>query len=106
MLRNIVFTLGVALIAIGLVLAVTASPGGALACLIFGSLIVLGILFERDVYKPVARRAPQGPGWKRTAERFVDEATGGTVTVYVNTETGERAYVTESAHGGEAGPAP
>jgi hypothetical protein len=43
-------------------------------------------------YKPLVAKAP-GPGWQRTDERFVDDETGATVTVFVEPGTGERAYV-------------
>ena len=64
-------------------------------CLVWGAIIVGGIVFERHVYKRVADTAPSGPGWSRTDERFVDEKTGKTITVYSNAKTGERAYVAE-----------
>jgi hypothetical protein len=59
---------------------------------IWGGLLVLGILCERVVYKPVATATP-GAGWQRTSERFVDDETGHTITVFVEPKTGERAYV-------------
>ncbi|MFO1058793.1 MAG: hypothetical protein U1E53_17720 [Dongiaceae bacterium] len=57
--------------------------------------MVLVMICERIAYKRVADRAPSGPGWQRTRERFIDDATGRTVTVYVKPRTGERAYVAE-----------
>ena len=41
-------------------------------------------------------KLPAGTGWVRTTERFVDDKTGKTVTVYVKPLTGERAYVAEN----------
>jgi hypothetical protein len=62
--------------------------------LVIGGLLVLGVVFERVVYKPVDR-APSGPDWRATEERFVDPTTGATLTVFVKPSTGERRYVDE-----------
>jgi len=51
-------------------------------------------VYERYRYKPLATASP-GPGWQRTAERFVDPDTGKTVTVYLEPGSGERQYVEE-----------
>lgn len=59
-----------------------------------GAILTIGIVYERVRYKPVEKGRP-GPGWERTTERFVDEETGETVTVYIRPETGERTYVEE-----------
>jgi hypothetical protein len=97
MLRNVVLGLGVLMLAGGVIaLAAGGTPAG-IPAIVLGALFVLGILCERIVYKKVADQAPLGPGWKRTAERFVEEETGRTVTVYVKPATGERAYVAETA---------
>jgi hypothetical protein len=92
MLRNVIAALGAFLFAGGLLawLAGGAGPGAMIA----GAVLVLAILFERVIYKPNAK-APPGPGWVKTAERFVDDQTGKPVTVYVKPETGERIYVEE-----------
>jgi hypothetical protein len=58
-------------------------------------ILLLGLLFERYVYKPV-RPQPPGPGWDRTAEKFVDPRSGRTVVVYYNPRTGERRYVADT----------
>lgn len=60
----------------------------------WGAALLLLILCERVIYKPTVARRP-GPGWERTTERFVDDATGQPVTVYIEPKTGERAYVHE-----------
>lgn len=57
-----------------------------------GALLAIGIAYERVRYKPIEKGRP-GPGWERTSERFVDDETGKTVTVYIRPETGERMYV-------------
>jgi hypothetical protein len=62
--------------------------------LVIGLFLVLGVVFERIVYKPVDR-APSGPDWRATGERFVDPTTGSTLTVFVKPSTGERRYVDE-----------
>jgi hypothetical protein len=58
------------------------------------ALLLLGLLLERYIYKPI-RLEPPGPGWDRTAEKFADPRTGQTVIVYYNPRTGERRYVAE-----------
>ncbi len=71
--------------------------GGAAPALVFafeGLVIVIGVAFERATYKAIEAR-PLGAGWTRTPERFVDDASGKMVTVYVQTKTGERKYVNE-----------
>ena len=95
MLRKAALGLGLALLAGGLVAVLAGSYGIALPCLVLGAIVVLVILCEQVVYKRVADRAPPGPGWRRTRERFIDDSTGRTVTVYVKPRTGERAYVAE-----------
>ena len=69
-----------------------ADVAGGVGCLIAGIACVVGTLFEQVIYKRCARRAP-GPGWVRTGERFVDPATGKTVTSMSEPKTGERAYI-------------
>jgi hypothetical protein len=34
-----------------------------------------------------------GAGWTKTAERFIDDETGESVTVWLEPKTGERRYV-------------
>jgi uncharacterized protein YbjQ (UPF0145 family) len=59
--------------------------------LALGGVIVVGVLAERVIYKPLAQNAP--PGWQRTGERFVDDATGKVVEVFYDPKSGERQYV-------------
>lgn len=71
--------------------------GGVAPALVFtfeGLVIVIGVAFERATYKTLEPR-PLSPGWTRTPERFIDDATGKRVTVYVQPATGERKYVNE-----------
>jgi hypothetical protein len=57
--------------------------------------LLLGLLFERYVYKPIRTDRP-GLGWDRTQERFADPRSGQNVVVYYNPRTGERRYVAET----------
>jgi hypothetical protein len=56
-----------------------------------GGLLVVGVLAERVIYKPLVPRAP--PGWQRTGERFIDDATGKVVEVFYDPKSGQRQYV-------------
>jgi hypothetical protein len=95
MLRNILLTLGGTLIAGGLVVMLSGSFAAPLVAMVWGAVLVFGILYERYVYKTVVDKPPTGKYWVRTTERFVDDKTGRTLTVYYNTLSGERAYVAE-----------
>jgi len=95
MLRNIVLTVGGALLATALVLAIGGAFGAATFCAVWGVILVFGIIYERIAYKTIVDRIPAGKGWTRTAERFVDQKSGRTITVYVKSFSGERAYVAE-----------
>jgi uncharacterized membrane protein HdeD (DUF308 family) len=83
----LVFILGVAALASGII-------ARSFVFIFWGAVLVLSLIFERFRYKRLRSKSP-GPGWQRTAERFVDDETGETVTVYIQPETGERAYVKE-----------
>jgi hypothetical protein len=91
MLRKVVLALALILLAAGVV-AAAAGAVGAWVCIIWGGLIAAGIAYERFRYKPLQRGTP-GPGWVKTSERFVDDETGKTVSVYIESRTGERQYV-------------
>ncbi|MDE1940252.1 MAG: hypothetical protein KGI68_14620 [Alphaproteobacteria bacterium] len=95
MLRNIVLVLGGTLLAAGLVALIGGAFAPALIAMVWGAIIVFGILYERYAYKNIVAQAPTGKYWVKTTERFVDDKTGKTVTVHTNTVTGERAYVAE-----------
>jgi fatty acid desaturase len=58
-------------------------------------ILLLGLLFERYVYKPI-RTEPPGPEWDRTPEKFADPRSGQPVVVYYNPRTGERRYVADT----------
>ena len=95
MLRNAVLGLGGALLAAGLVALIGGAFAPAALCLVWGAILVFGIIYERVAYKTIVDKAPAGTGWTRTSERFIDDKTGKTITVYVKPFTGERAYVAE-----------
>lgn len=103
MLRNIVLGLGGVLLATGVVALIGGAYGFGAVCLIWGAILVFGIIYERVAYKTIVDKVPEGKGWTRTNERFIDDKSGRTITVYVKPLTGERAYVAEAL---EARPAP
>ena len=98
MLRYGLLGLGAALLAGGLAALFSGSTAlaPALIGIIWGAVLVFGIVYERYAYKSLVDKAPTGDGWGRTAERFVDQKTGKVVTVYMKTITGERVYVAEA----------
>ena len=104
MLRNVVLAIGGVLLASGLMAGVAGAWGPAAFCLVWGAILVFGIVYERVAYKTIVDKVPSGTGWKRTAERFIDDKSGRTITVYVKPFTGERAYVAEQI--GEPAPQP
>jgi hypothetical protein len=95
MLRNVVLAIGGAMIIFGVMGMVAGSFAVGIPVAFWGAVFVFGILYERYAYKSLIDKAPAGKGWARTTERFVDEKSGRTVTVYVKPLTGERAYVAE-----------
>jgi uncharacterized membrane protein YdjX (TVP38/TMEM64 family) len=98
MLRNVLVALGATLIVAGLaaLFGGKGSVAPALIGIVWGSILVFGIVYERYAYKTVVDTLPQGTGWVRTTERFVDAKSGKLVTVYTKPLTGERAYVAEA----------
>ena len=69
-----------------LALATHACPPG-FVFMVWGAIIVLGIVCERFRYKPLESATP-GPGWTRTDERFIDDETGEPVTVWLDPKSG------------------
>jgi hypothetical protein len=92
-LRNIVIGIGVVCVLGAIIAAGVGQAAPAFSVGIFGALLLLGTLFERVIYKPFTRRKPANA--VATAEKFIDERSGKTVTVYVDPATGERTYVEE-----------
>jgi hypothetical protein len=101
MLRAVILTIGTLMMLGGVLVAAIAMVGPALWLFAAGGLIVIGTVFERVLYKPLADTGP-GPGWTDTGERFVDPGTGKMVDVFYNASTGERQYVVPN----DAGPPP
>jgi hypothetical protein len=92
MLRSFVLGFGIFLLGCGVLAVIGHGYPSAVASLIWGALIVCGIVFERVRYKPLETSIPPG-NWVRTGERFIDEESGAAVTVWLDPETGERKYV-------------
>ena len=90
MLRNLVLGLAVLVFCSGLLL-LAVSPANAFPPLLFGTLLLLGTVFERWRYKP-ARSAGSAKG-VATGERFVDTETGALMEVWYDAASGERSYV-------------
>jgi hypothetical protein len=92
------------LLGIGVLLLLLAAGLGALAgwrmipAAVAGAVLVLAVLFERYIYKPIQTDAP-GAGWDKTGEKFGDPRTGRNVTVWFNARTGERRYVADQDAG-------
>ncbi|HTS09431.1 MAG TPA: hypothetical protein VMP68_27960, partial [Candidatus Eisenbacteria bacterium] len=83
---------GMVLTLIGLVLLTVhrCSPSGW-PFLIWGSIIVIAVLFERRRYRHIQHS--QDERWQRTGERFEDPETGQMVEVLYDPATGERRYI-------------
>jgi hypothetical protein len=81
---------------VALVAGSTMNGWHTLPAAIAPGLLLLALLFERFVYKPIRSEAP-GAGWNRTDEQFIDPPSGRHVVVYYNPRTGERRYVAEPA---------
>ena len=79
---------------IGLIAGATNFGWPTLPIALVPGVLLLALLFERFIYKPIRHDKP-GPGWDRTPERFADPRSGQNVVVYYNPRTGERRYVAE-----------
>jgi hypothetical protein len=91
-MRKGLITIGVLLAILGVAALVSGIVPESFVVIGWGAFLVVVIVIERVRYKALEAKRP-GPGWERTTERFVDEETGRMVTVYIQPETGERAYV-------------
>jgi len=92
MARAILLLLGIAALVGGLWCLRSGVVPSAIVFAAWGVLLVVGTVYERVHYKRIEAARP-GPGWRATDEKFIDEATGQPVTVYIETATGERKYV-------------
>ncbi len=84
---------------IGLVAGATNAGWPTLPLALIPGILLLGLLFERFIYKPIRSDRP-GQGWERTKEQFSDARSGRNVVVYYNPRTGERRYVAEQQGAG------
>jgi len=92
MLRSAIIVVGALCFAGGTIAVLSGvMPGFVFA--VWGAVLLLGTLYERVRYKALLRQKPGG--FVRTSERFVDEGTGRTITVYIDPASGERSYVEE-----------
>jgi len=62
--------------------------------LIWTGVVLAGVLFERERYG-AGRERPVGGDWRETPERFIDDASGKVMVVWVSPSSGERRYVAE-----------
>ena len=91
MLRNWVIAIAFLALACGAIAFLAGTPP-AFILIFWGGLIFFSLVYERVRYKPLDAATP-GAGWTQTAERFIDDETGETVTVWLEPGTGERKYV-------------
>lgn len=94
MLRRSLITIAILVLILGAAGLTTGVLAPGVVIMLWATVFLAAILFERHRYKRLAATRP-GPGWERTTERFIDEETGKIVTVYLKPETGERTYVAE-----------
>jgi hypothetical protein len=94
MFRLSLLALGIVLLAIAAWLLAIGQKWPGIYVLVQGALITLAMVWEPWRYR---RRIVDAPpqGFTRTEERFEDPGSGRTVTVYVKSATGERAYVAD-----------
>jgi hypothetical protein len=97
-LRKTVLAIGCALTGAGLVASI-AVGASMLPLVILPGLLVIVLLCERFLYKPILD-VPPGAGWQRTPERFQDPKSGRIIVVFYNPRTGERRYVAETSETG------
>ncbi|HEX2669006.1 MAG TPA: hypothetical protein VHP13_11590 [Gammaproteobacteria bacterium] len=91
MLRKLLFFVAVGCLVLGLFTLATGLWPAAFWLLLNGSVLVLGLVFERWRYKPA--QAPHAAKGAPTGERFIDPETGALMEVYYDAATGERSYV-------------
>lgn len=91
-LRGLVVAVGALCLVASVVMWLVAIPT-AVILLFWAAALIGGTIYERVIYKPLENQA--GAGWTATSERFIDDTTGKTVTVYVREQTGERKYVAQ-----------
>ena len=90
MLRRIVQLVAAVLVVLGAGLVFVGVTAPGVQALILGLVILISVRYER--WRDRAKAPASGPHWQSTGERFEDPASGKTVEVQYNTETGERRY--------------
>jgi hypothetical protein len=90
-LRRLLYWLGLLVLLMAGLAAISGYSVIALWLLINGAALTLGMLFERWRYKPEMQ--PHEAKGQPTGERFVDPQTGEVTEVYFDASTGERSYV-------------
>ena len=94
-LRIVVFAIGVVFLCVAAWDVAAGGPWQAFGWLaVLGLIFTLGAIYEQVRYKTIDKTKPDA-NWTETSERFIDNETGNTVTVYYNPATGERRYVTK-----------
>lgn len=93
MLRKSLYVFGIVL----LLLALIAALNGVMFAfwwqlLIGGLILVAGLAFERQHYKPLRHERPD-PDWTDTGERFVDPESGRLTGVWFDPVRGARHYL-------------
>jgi len=89
-LRGALMLLAAACIAAGVLVWALGGGGHGLGALIFGVVLLFGIVFERWRYRTESRPDAH---WQKTSERFTDPQTGRVVEVLYDPQSGERRYV-------------
>jgi hypothetical protein len=90
-LRIVVLGIGVVLLLWAIRLwGLDRSSDAALVAAIYGVILVVALLFERQYYNPKVNLDARG--WEATDEKFIDPVTGDPVQVWFNAKTGERDY--------------
>ena len=90
MLRNLIQAF--ALLALVCATILVLVQPAAWPALVGAGVLALGTLWERFYYRGGTVHG-EGGRWQATSERFLDEESGGLVTVWFNPVTGERRYV-------------
>src|SRR5215475_7877575 len=90
-LRSVLIAIGLVALASGVIAIVMGmQPAWVVVC--WAAILVASLVFERSRYKRIEKVSP-GAGWTKTQERFIDEESGETVTVWLDPASGERKYV-------------
>jgi len=91
-LRAALYTIGGCCLAAGLLPILIVHYWGTIGLVLFGLVLLGGLLVERWRYQDLSGARP-GPDWQATGERFVDPESGKLVAVYYHPKTGERRYI-------------